>query len=693
MDKGLLTNPMKEGGSSSASTGGNKSLFDTFLDYFASSPEEEGDVPHGIIAGAKAKSLSLKTKIKQCLENMPFDYSPLFESATAPNSALTGFIQSMNVYELIRGTKYFEDAELDRLLDEVYIQICQGQIYAIFILLELVVTNKDRLEISWPVLEKLFNDSILKAKTEENTDPSVVYQKSQKKHVVSPVVELFAPITIYLFLLHSPRLCHHESLARMTGILINYVEQKFVSNYSANFCLMHLKALANFYRICASKLTDCGLFEAVLNFVDSSLDCISSSVDLAEEILGLGEVVVVLLSPALDSLSDTLNHHLITKIIEIIIKTIQILETKCEPGVDAVTPILMVLYNITQKNFKQDQDEGFKYIRQMVCLKGLQSVVISMKETKPKSALEALSVLNKTVIEMLHRPTITPKEVADIFKMILFPISEHYGKNFPSFTALPLALSEVMSKGFLLVLERISKTHDMPFIWMNTLKHLLLLIDKAHQVQAVEYIETMIERIKSIVMTMISMGLLSIVDGEEMEENTTQEKQLSVSSWKAIDAFLPDLKGEVAKILDAKQYPSNCVQSIHTEIILTMHNIKEYYKNYYKNRNEEATKGRQQLCTKNWYLPLFLAHKIVLVAAGGVLAGVLTTIGIQKLCCDDESPTKKKKEKNGDLHEEEKLPENPTTEPVPGYENNEDILTCPIGQSTFLLGTQQQQPQ
>lgn len=177
-------------------------------------------------------------------------------------------------------------------------------------------------------------------------------------------------------------------------------------------------------------------------------------------------------------------------------------------------------------------------------------MVLSSYNTQPKLALESLASVGKVVPEMLQRPAMQTKEAADVFKMILFPVADEFSRQFPPIVALPQMLSEVLCKGYLKILEKIATTpHELAYVWMNTLKHLLLLIDKAHQAQAVEYIETAIERIKSVVLTMLSMKLLSIVaDTEDGEaEGTTPEKQLSVSSWKAIDAFLPDLKGEVSK--------------------------------------------------------------------------------------------------------------------------------------------------
>ena len=65
LDRGFLANPHEIGSQN------DKTLFDAFLDYFKSPQEEESKD-----LGATSKNpLPLKTKLKQCLENVPVDYT------------------------------------------------------------------------------------------------------------------------------------------------------------------------------------------------------------------------------------------------------------------------------------------------------------------------------------------------------------------------------------------------------------------------------------------------------------------------------------------------------------------------------------------------------------------------------------------------------------------------------------------
>lgn len=84
-----------------------KSLFDAFLDYFQSPHDEEDIASSGKTSSsaAKFKSLIIRSKIKQHLENMPFDYTTLFEETQIADASATQFFRSTNVYELIRNTK------------------------------------------------------------------------------------------------------------------------------------------------------------------------------------------------------------------------------------------------------------------------------------------------------------------------------------------------------------------------------------------------------------------------------------------------------------------------------------------------------------------------------------------------------------------------------------------------------------
>lgn len=186
----------------------------------------------------------------------------------------------------------------------------------------------------------------------------------------------------------------------------------------------------------------------------------------------------------------------------------------------------------------------------MVCLKGLQTIIMAAYIPGSIIKLEALTVLNKISLLMLDRESISAKEIVDIYKMILFPICEEYDKHFPSQVALPLLLSESLCKGYRQILGKISTTVELKYLWMNLLKHLLLLADKANQSHAVNYIEHVIENIKSLVLHMIQMKLLTVIVNEDGNiEASLPEKQLSISSWKAIDAFLPDLKSEITKLI------------------------------------------------------------------------------------------------------------------------------------------------
>jgi hypothetical protein len=86
----------------------HRSLFDEFLDYFLTSHEEEEltSSNQASEAGTKTKSLALKLKLKQQLENAPFDYTPLFETPPLVDPAAAQFLQSANIYELVRLTKH-----------------------------------------------------------------------------------------------------------------------------------------------------------------------------------------------------------------------------------------------------------------------------------------------------------------------------------------------------------------------------------------------------------------------------------------------------------------------------------------------------------------------------------------------------------------------------------------------------------
>lgn len=562
MEKGFLSSSASEIGSgknvNSAQTG-DKSLFDSFVDYFVSAHEddESSDGSHSSSGGIKSKSLALRTRIKQCLENIVFDYTPIFENNTTINQEIANFIKTINIYEFARGTKYFDDLEFEKLMECVYNEIMQGQIYAIFLLFELTVVNKDRIKICSRFIENLLSESVLK---EDQNDKTVIESTivASKKKELPLVIDLFSPLIAFFYIQHSGKINGYESsVSDILLKLVNQIELKYSSNYSPFFAMMHLKGLAVYYQITSKEFNSIKLYESVLEFIDTTLDnIITNPLDLPDGIAELGTIIEILLSPAVDQLCDLLTHRTITKIVEIIIKTVQTMEGKVDPEKVSIMPILNILFKIAQKEFKQDHEEKFGYIRQMVCLKGLQQVTISLKNTRAKAALDSLNVLSKVSLEMLCKSSITSKEIADIFKMILFPICEDYGKNFPSLVSLPLCVSEMMAKGFLLILEKISKTHDLAYIWLNTLKYLLMLIDKAHQVQAVEYLETMIERMKNIVMTMISMELMVIVNEDDYEKSgENQVKQLSVSSWKAINAFLPDLKSEIAKILTNSSPP------------------------------------------------------------------------------------------------------------------------------------------
>ena len=142
LDRGFLANPHEIGSQN------DKTLFDAFLDYFKSPQEEESKD-----LGATSKNpLPLKTKLKQCLENVPFDYTSLFEATIEPNQDISTKIQSLKLYEILNGTKYFDDEELKKLINGVYLQLSQGQIYAIFILFEIIILNKDRISITFPLL-------------------------------------------------------------------------------------------------------------------------------------------------------------------------------------------------------------------------------------------------------------------------------------------------------------------------------------------------------------------------------------------------------------------------------------------------------------------------------------------------------------------------------------------------------------
>jgi len=537
MEEGFLANPYKEGSENS-----DKSLFHAFIDYFTSATEEGNDKK---TPTKTKKPIALKTKLKHYLENVPFDYSPLFELETEVNPELVKVLQEITVYDIIKGTKYFDNEEFVRVLDGVYSELYKGQIYAIFLLFELMVINKDRLAIEWTILQDLLKASVFKEKSTLEKAEEIKTNKGKTLPSISPTIELFAPFIAYFFVLHSPQLCYLEEPIKTLTDLILTINKKFISSYSWYFCLMHIKALVTLFQIPTKELYNYSLFMAVLDLLDLSLDSLQ---DNDESLLELGTLFESSLAPSVQLLPKSNDHLLITKVVEIIIKTVNIVNSKCPTPANIVSPILNLLRKITTQVQKFDQNESLRYIFQMICLKGLQSIIISLKVSDPRNVMESLTVLNDVVLDMLRKDYMSQKEIADVFKMILFPISEDYGKSFPPNPTLALSISEILCKSFLLVLDRIAKTHEMPVIWMNSLKHFLLLIDKAHKVQAIEFIETMIERIKNIIMTMVSMNLLSIIN--DAEDNSSAEKQLSLSSWKAIDAFLPDLKGEIAKALN-----------------------------------------------------------------------------------------------------------------------------------------------
>ncbi len=155
------------------------------MEYFASSRDDDdvAGVGHGAESGIKSKSVTLRTKIKQCLENIPFDYTALFEGPPAVgnlagNPAVTAFLQSMGIYELVRSTKYFENAELEKLLDEVCVEISQSQLFAVFLLFELIVINKDRISVTWyPVI--LYPRIVGPPSSDSSTSPFLTSRKSQ----------------------------------------------------------------------------------------------------------------------------------------------------------------------------------------------------------------------------------------------------------------------------------------------------------------------------------------------------------------------------------------------------------------------------------------------------------------------------------------------------------------------------------
>jgi hypothetical protein len=126
-----------------------------------------------------------------------------------------------------------------------------------------------------------------------------------------PAVETFGPLLAYLFLLHVPRISHYEPVGQTVKALMQHIETKYVTNYSAYFALLHIKALAEYYQMIVGRC-DLQFFELTLAFVDTCLDIISSSEDKQARAPVLNAYVETLVSPALEQFADLLSPQLIT---------------------------------------------------------------------------------------------------------------------------------------------------------------------------------------------------------------------------------------------------------------------------------------------------------------------------------------------------------------------------------------------
>ena len=92
--------------------------------------------------------------------------------------------------------------------------------------------------------------------------------------------------------------------------LLEFVEDKFASNYASSLGLLHMKSIAGYYQVV--KVSESGLFEATLCFTDTVLDDIAGGLDAGEGGVELSRAVEIILTPALEHLADILNPQLIT---------------------------------------------------------------------------------------------------------------------------------------------------------------------------------------------------------------------------------------------------------------------------------------------------------------------------------------------------------------------------------------------
>lgn len=72
----------------------------SFVNSFQISNEEKEK-----LCGTKIKSLTLCHYLKSNLENLPFDYSVLFEEQQIVNASVGDFSKSADIYNLIRISK------------------------------------------------------------------------------------------------------------------------------------------------------------------------------------------------------------------------------------------------------------------------------------------------------------------------------------------------------------------------------------------------------------------------------------------------------------------------------------------------------------------------------------------------------------------------------------------------------------
>lgn len=172
----------------------------------------------------------------------------------------------------------------------------------------LVFLNKN---FSRPYIERLLNETIYKQEPKNELNDVVYNTKAITKYSMSPIMEIFAPITIYIFFLHLPRMTNYANLGLTLKSLLQTITSKYIHNYSSYFVYQHLIALAEYFQI-IPKFAEYVLFEHYTLFIDACLDVIGISEEPLVNNAKLCKNIEILLAPSLDSLTNSLSPQLIS---------------------------------------------------------------------------------------------------------------------------------------------------------------------------------------------------------------------------------------------------------------------------------------------------------------------------------------------------------------------------------------------